>query len=189
ARICHAPSTVAMKKSLGVAASTCSYKDWIGSDLLVFFGSNTPNNQPVTTKYLYYAKQQGTRIAVINPYREPGLERYWVPSVFESALFGTKLADDVFSVNTGGDAAFLNGVLKALFEMQGRFDDAKGRGDAETRGRGETAASEISASPRLRVSASHPHGAEPLDREFIHAHTTGFDDVKTALAQQDWELL
>ena len=79
ARICHAPSTVAMKQSLGVAASTVSYKDWLGTDLLVFFGSNTPNNQPVTTKYIYYAKQQGTRVAVVNPYREPGLERYWVP--------------------------------------------------------------------------------------------------------------
>src|SRR5436853_2907330 len=72
-RICHAPSTVALKQSLGVAASTCSYTDWIGTDLLVFFGSNTPNNQPVTTKYIYQAKKLGTRVAVINPYREPGL--------------------------------------------------------------------------------------------------------------------
>src|SRR5215510_12386574 len=69
-RICHAPSTVALKQALGVAASTCSYKDWIGTDLLVLFGSNTPNNQPVTTKYIYYAKKRGTRVAVINPYRE-----------------------------------------------------------------------------------------------------------------------
>jgi molybdopterin-dependent oxidoreductase alpha subunit len=117
ARICHAPSTVAMKQALGVAASTVSYKDWIGTDLLVFFGSNTPNNQPVTTKYLYYAKQQGTRIAAINPYREPGLERYWVPSVTESALFGTKLADAFFQVHTGGDRAFIAGVLKHLLEQ------------------------------------------------------------------------
>ncbi len=116
-RICHAPSTVALKQSLGVAASTCSYTDWIGSDLLVFFGSNTPNNQPVTTKYIYYAKQQGTRVAVINPYREPGLERYWVPSVTESALFGTKLADAFFQVNTGGDQAFIAGVIKHLIEQ------------------------------------------------------------------------
>src|SRR5262245_52437647 len=36
-RICHAPSTVALKQALGVAASTCSYKDWIGTDLLVLF--------------------------------------------------------------------------------------------------------------------------------------------------------
>ncbi|MCW8133788.1 MAG: FdhF/YdeP family oxidoreductase [Planctomycetota bacterium] len=117
ARICHSPSTVALKATLGVAASTCSYKDWIGADLIVFLGSNTPNNQPVTTKYLYYAKTQGTKIAVVNPLKEPGLERYWVPSVFESALFGTKLADEWYAVHTGGDLAFLNGVLKALIEM------------------------------------------------------------------------
>lgn len=113
-RVCHAPSTVALRQTLGVGASTCSYRDWIGSDLLVFFGSDVPNNQPVTTKYLYYAKQRGTRIAVVNPLREPGLERYWVPSVFESALFGTRLADEFFSVHTGGDIAFINGTLKSL---------------------------------------------------------------------------
>ncbi|MCI0523792.1 MAG: FdhF/YdeP family oxidoreductase [Acidobacteria bacterium] len=122
-RICHAPSTVALKQSLGVAASTCSYKDWIGSDLLVFFGSNTPNNQPVTTKYIYYAKQQGARVAVINPYREPGLERYWIPSVAESALFGTKIANAFFQVHTGGDKAFIAGVIKHLIE-QGWTNDA-----------------------------------------------------------------
>src|ERR1041384_120026 len=58
-RICHAPSTVALKQALGVAASTCSYKDWIGADLLVLFGSNTPNNQPVSIKYIYQAKKLG----------------------------------------------------------------------------------------------------------------------------------
>lgn len=115
-RICHAPSTVALKQALGVAASTCSYSDWIGSDLLVFFGSNTPNNQPVTMKYVFYAKQQGARVVVINPYREPGLERYWIPSVTESALFGTQIADAFFEVHTGGDKAFIAGVLKHLID-------------------------------------------------------------------------
>lgn len=116
ARLCHAPSTTAMKQTLGVAASTCSYRDWIGTDVLIFIGSDTPNNQPVTTKYLYYAKQKGTRIFVVNPYREPGLERYWVPSVFESALFGTRITDRFFQIHTGGDIAFLNGALKHLIE-------------------------------------------------------------------------
>ena len=72
ARLCHAASTSAMKKTLGYGATTCSYRDWIGSDLIVFFGSNTPNNQPVTMKYLYSARQGGTRVAVVNPYNEPG---------------------------------------------------------------------------------------------------------------------
>ena len=116
ARLCHAASTAAMKKTLGHGASTCSYTDWLGTDLIVFFGSNTPSNQPVTTKYLYYARQQGTRIAVVNPYREPGLAHYYVPSVAESAVFGTRLAEDWYGVNTGGDLAFLTGVFRVLVD-------------------------------------------------------------------------
>src|SRR5258707_189610 len=116
ARVCHSPSSVALKQTLGVGASSVSYKDWIGTDLLVFIGSNVANNQPVTTKYLYYAKKAGTRLAVINPYKEPGMQRYWVPSVPESALMGTRLADEFYQVATGGDVAFLNGTLKYLIE-------------------------------------------------------------------------
>ena len=116
ARICHSPSTAGLKASLGAAATTCSYKDWIGTDLLVFIGSNVANNQPVTVKYLHWAKKAGTRMVVINTYREPGMERYWVPSIPESALFGTKFAEDFFLVNMGGDIAFLNGTLKHMIE-------------------------------------------------------------------------
>jgi hypothetical protein len=49
ARVCHSPSTFGLKGSLGVAATTCSYSDWIGSDLIVFIGANVANNQPVAT--------------------------------------------------------------------------------------------------------------------------------------------
>ncbi len=70
-----------MKATLGHGASTCSYTDWLHADLIVLFGSNVANNQPVTTKYLHHAKKNGAQIAVVNPYREPGLERYWIPSI------------------------------------------------------------------------------------------------------------
>src|SRR5262245_53103472 len=105
-----------MNLTLCYGATTCSYRDWLGSDLIVFFGSNTPNNQPVTMKYLYHARTQGTKVAVVNPYREPGLRRYWVPSVPESAVFGTKFVDEWFAVDTGGDLAFMNGVFKVLVQ-------------------------------------------------------------------------
>src|SRR5262249_31583032 len=113
-RLCHAASTVAMKKALGYGATTCSYADWIGTDLLVFFGSNVANNQPVTTKYLYHARQRGAKVALVNPYFEPGMRRYWVPSIPESAVFGPRMADEWFPVHTGGDLAFLLGVFKVL---------------------------------------------------------------------------
>jgi molybdopterin-dependent oxidoreductase alpha subunit len=141
ARLCHAASTAAMKAMLGHGASTCSYTDWLHADLIVLFGSNVANNQPVSTKYLHEAKKNGAQIAVVNPYREPGLERYWIPSIADSALKGTALADHWFEVETGGDLAFLNGVLRALIELGG-VDDSFVRertiGFDEARARVET---------------------------------------------------
>lgn len=119
-RICHSPSKTALKRSIGVGASTCSYSDWIGTDVLLFWGSVAANNQPVSTKYMYAAKRKGTKIIVINPHHEPSMDNYWIPSIPESALFGTKLADDVYQVNIGGDIAFMNGIMKHWFEMEKR---------------------------------------------------------------------
>jgi molybdopterin-dependent oxidoreductase alpha subunit len=116
ARVCHAPSTVALKETIGAAATTCSFADVLESDLVVLIGSNPANNQPVFMKYLYEAKRHGTKVAVVNPYLEPGLARYWVPSSPESALFGTKIADFHVPVRPGGDVAFCNAVLKRLIE-------------------------------------------------------------------------
>ncbi len=123
ARLCHAASTVALKQTLGVGASTVSYTDWLRTDLIVLIGSDLANNQPVATKYLYHAKKNGARILVVNPYREPGLERYWIPSIVKSAIFGTRLADDFYPVKVGGDVAFLNGVLKELISRNGLDED------------------------------------------------------------------
>ena len=110
---------MALHRAFGFGAATNSYTDWLDADLIVFFGSNVPNNQPVTVKYLHYARQRGAEIAVVNPYREPGLDRYWVPSVPSRALFGTDLAQHWFAVDTGGDLAFLNGTMKALLDLPG----------------------------------------------------------------------
>ena len=119
ARVCHAPSTVALKATIGLGATTCSYTDVINSKLIVLFGANVANAQPVFMKYLYLARRRGAKVLVVNPFREPGLEHYWVPSNLESAAFGTKIADDFFEVHTGGDSAFINGVLKVLLANGG----------------------------------------------------------------------
>ncbi len=147
ARICHSPSTTGLKDSVGFAATTCSYRDLIGTDLVVFLGSDAANNQPVVMKYLHLAKKRGTRVAMVNPVREPGMERYWVPSSVDSALLGTRICDRFFSVRVGGDIAFLNGVLKHLI--------AEGR----------------------------------TDREFIAAHTVGWEDLRATLDEQSFEEL
>lgn len=123
ARVCHSPSTFGLKASIGVAATTCSYSDLIGTDLVTFIGSNPASNQPVMMKYLYHAKKAGTQIALVNPYREPGMDRYWIPSDLESAVFGTRFTDHFFQVRAGGDIAFLHGAVKHII-AQGKVDEA-----------------------------------------------------------------
>jgi molybdopterin-dependent oxidoreductase alpha subunit len=123
ARVCHAPSTLGLKATIGVAATTCSYQDVIDSDLVVIWGSNPANNQPVFMKYLYLARRRGCRVVVVNPYLEPGLDRYWVPSSAESAVFGTRMCDLHVPVRPGGDVALANAVVKRLIE-RGAVDDA-----------------------------------------------------------------
>jgi molybdopterin-dependent oxidoreductase alpha subunit len=170
ARLCHAASTSAMKATIGHGASTCSYVDWLDADLIVFFGSNTPNNQPVTTKYLYEARRRGCQVAVVNTYREPGLERYWIPSVAESALFGTRLTDHWFLVHTGGDLAFLVGVFRALVEDDAidaafirahtaGFEDARAAALSESweRLEAESGASAAAMRAFARLLASRPN--------------------------------
>lgn len=145
ARLCHAPTVDGLSRTLGVSAPTCQLSDFIGTDLVILFGTDLANNQPVSTKYLHAARRQGTRILVVNPYREPALQRYWIPSVPSSALFGTRLMDDFFQVRVGGDIAFINGVIKHLMEIDG------------------------------------------IDRPFIEAHCSGFDELASDLDRQSWE--
>jgi molybdopterin-dependent oxidoreductase alpha subunit len=117
-----------------VAASTCSLQDVLETDLVVLWGANVANNQPVFTKYLYEAKKNGAKVVVVNPYLEPGLERYWVPSKPESFLFGTKLCDLHVPVRPEGDVALANALLKRLIERDAidqNFIDAHTSGWAE----------------------------------------------------------
>src|SRR5205085_6992398 len=57
ARLCHSASVYGLKQTLGVGAPTCSLADFIGTELLILFGTDLPNNQPVSTKYMHFAKQ------------------------------------------------------------------------------------------------------------------------------------
>jgi molybdopterin-dependent oxidoreductase alpha subunit len=114
ARLCHQASVSGLSRTIGYGAPTCSLSDLIGTDLILLWGTNLANNQPVSVKYLKAAKEEGARIVVINTTREKGLESYWIPSNAASAVFGTRLMDDFVQVKAGGDVALANAVLKLL---------------------------------------------------------------------------
>ena len=194
-RLCHAPSVTGLKSTIGYGAPTCQLSDFIGTDLLVLFGSDLANNQPVTTKYLHYAKKKGTRVVVVNPVREPGLERYWIPSIPSSALFGTAIMDDLYQVNVGGDIAFIYGTLKALLDIPGGIDrafvEAKTAGwpelEAHVRALDWRDLEERSGLPRESMETFARHYARAKTAVFLwsmgitqHAH--GADNVRAIVA-------
>ena len=49
ARVCHAPSTLVLKETIGAGATTVSYADVIGTDLVVLIGSNVANTSRRTS--------------------------------------------------------------------------------------------------------------------------------------------
>jgi predicted molibdopterin-dependent oxidoreductase YjgC len=100
---------VALNHSLGLPASTCSFRDLPGADLLLVLDSGLPEDETFLVKCIGLARRQSIQIAIIETGR-PG-ERD------PAALNGTIAAPDtheVFHVTAGGEAAFLNGILKSL---------------------------------------------------------------------------
>lgn len=103
----HGADLFALKTTLGQGAPTCSLSDLIGTDLLIIFGSDLTNRQPIMAKYLRYATRNGTRILIVDP-----RQNYLAAS--EWAAGGAALAANLYPVRRGGDIAFINGVIKTL---------------------------------------------------------------------------
>ncbi len=155
-----------MKATLGYGASTCSYADWLHADLIVFFGSNRPTTSRSRRSTSTTPSETAREIAVVNPYREPGLERYWVPSIAgERGRSARKLADHWFEVHTGGDLAFLVGVLRALVEMR---RDRRGICRARARS-GSTAARAAAMATRLGGARGATSGASTRRHAAVRA--------------------
>ena len=170
ARLCHAATVAGLSRSIGVGAPTISLSDLIGTDLILLWGTNLANNQPVSVKYLHHAKKEGTRIISINTVREKGLEQYWIPTIPESALFGSKLADEFIQVKIGGDLALMMAVLKLLVEWDAVEDEFI---QAHTEGWEEL----VSALDKLELKECSEHSGVPLER--IHWLATTIARAKT----------
>ena len=169
ARVCHAPSTTALKKTIGVAATTCSYTDVINSDLIVLFGANVANGQPVFMKYLYLARKRGAKVAVVNPLREPGLDRYWVPSNVESAMFGTQMTDEFF----GGAHRRRPRVPQRRAEGAARRRRRSTATSSASTPRASTTLRRASSSAESFADLERQSGATRADMERFAAHVRG----------------
>lgn len=116
--MCHEATSVGLPKSIGVGKGTVLLEDFEHCDLVLSFGHNPGTNHPRMLGTLREVVQRGGRIAVFNPLRERGLERFTDPkNIRDMATFrATNLATDYFQLRIGGDIALLKGMMKYLFE-------------------------------------------------------------------------
>jgi len=74
ARLCHAPTTVAMAQTLGSGAMTNSISDLAGAECILAIGSNTAESHPIIMGEIYTAVDRGAALIVVDP-RETAVTR------------------------------------------------------------------------------------------------------------------
>jgi molybdopterin-dependent oxidoreductase alpha subunit len=154
--MCHEASGVGLGQSLGVGKGTVLLEDFEHADAIIVIGQNPGTNHPRMLGDLRRAAQRGAKVAVLNPVRERGLERFADPQdKIEMLRGGSKsIATHYFQPKLGGDMAAIRGVAKIVFMR-----------DAEERAAGR---------------------AGLLDDAFIAEHTRGLDAWRAEVEATSW---
>ncbi|GAA5235937.1 FdhF/YdeP family oxidoreductase [Verticiella sediminum] len=157
--MCHEPSGVGLKQSIGVGKGTVTLDDFELADAIFIFGQNPGTNHPRMLGELRRAAKRGAAIVSFNPLRERGLEKFADPQDPLEMLTGggTRISSDYFTVRIGGDLAAVMGMIKHVLEL-----------DAAARAAGRPAV---------------------LDDAFIAEHTQGCAEFVDDIRAQSWTAL
>ncbi len=118
---CHQASGVGLNASIGTGTATVQYKDLELADTIFVIGANPASNHPRFLKVLIECRRRGGNVVIINPAREPGLLRFASPSNFRSMIAGgAAIASHYVQPHVGGDLALLQGIAKAVLELDGQ---------------------------------------------------------------------
>ena len=116
---CHQASGVALNKVYGSGTASVVLEDLAAADFALVIGANPACNHPRMLTQLMHLKRRGGKVAVINPLKELGLQRFRIPSDWRSMLFGSTIADIYLQPHIGTDVALLKALLKGIIERQG----------------------------------------------------------------------
>ena len=104
--MCHEPTSVALKDSLGIGKGSVRLSDLYEADVIIVAGQNPGTNHPRMLTALERAKRNGARIIAVNPLPEAGLLRFRNPQTVRGlAGPGTRLADLHLPIRLGTDQA------------------------------------------------------------------------------------
>ena len=99
-RLCMVSAGAANKKAFGIDRTTNPWSDMVGTEVIWVAGSNVAECSPITTNYLWQAREQGARIIVQDPRITPV----------------ARTCDLYLPVKPGRDAAVFAGVLHLMIE-------------------------------------------------------------------------
>jgi assimilatory nitrate reductase catalytic subunit len=99
-RLCMVSAGAASKKILGIDRSANPWSDILKAKVILVAGANVAECAPITTEYLWQARENGARIIVIDPRLTPI----------------ARTADLFIPVRPGGDIGVFNGMLHVMNE-------------------------------------------------------------------------
>ncbi len=154
--MCHEPTSVGLKSSIGSPVGTTILEDFESTDLILFFGQNVGSNAPRMLHPLQDARRRRVPIITFNPLRERGLERFTNPQSPTEMLTrsSTEISTQYHQVKAGGDLAAITGICKVLI-----------------------------AADREAMQVGRPR---ILDADFIAEHTHGFEAFVAFCDSQSW---
>ncbi len=117
--LCHAPSTIGLKKVFGSGTSMVSLEDLKHSDCIVLIGSNAPANHPRLINELIQLRSRGGKVIIINPQIEIGLVKFASPAFPIKSLLtgGSDISSLYLQPIPGSDVALFVGLQKSLIEQ------------------------------------------------------------------------
>jgi assimilatory nitrate reductase catalytic subunit len=99
-RLCMVSAGAANKKSFGIDRSANPWDDILGAEVVIIAGSNTAECSPITTNYVWQARENGGKVIVVDPRITPI----------------ARTADLFLPVKPGRDVALFNGILHLMIE-------------------------------------------------------------------------
>jgi len=114
--MCHEATSVGLPQSIGVGKGTVTLEDFDHCDAIFSFGHNPGTNHPRMLGTLREARLRDVPIVVFNPLKERSLERFKSPQSPVEMTVGkaVSIATSYYQVKVGGDAAVVQGMMKAL---------------------------------------------------------------------------
>jgi len=117
--LCHAPSTIGLKRVFGSGTSMVGLEDLKHTDCIVLIGSNAPANHPRLMNELIQLRSRGGKIIIINPQIEIGLVKFASPAFPIKSLLtgGSDISSLYLQPIPGSDVALFVGLQKSLIEQ------------------------------------------------------------------------